>query len=226
MLKVFIGADSRQPLAYNVLQYSIVSRSSKPVSITPLILEQLPITRRGLTEFTYSRFLVPWLCDFKGTALFLDADMVVDGDIAELFDHASPAAGAVQVVKDQPQFEWPSAMLFNCALCRVLTPDYIENQANKLLDLAWAEQVGDLPAEWNRLLGYGPVEPGKLYHWTQGIPVWPETRHLPEDAIWHEAAEALTHTVPWIELMGKSVHAQPTLKRFLARQYGLTMGPA
>lgn len=152
--------------------------------------------------------------------------MVVDGDIVELFDLASPAAGAVQVVKDQPTFEWPSAMLFNCDRCRVLTPDYIEDQSNALLDLAWAEEVGALPPEWNRLLGYGEVAPGKLYHWTQGVPVWQETQHLPEDRIWHEAAEAMTHTVPWVELMGKSVHAQPTLKRHLMRRYGMKLQAA
>jgi len=226
MLNVFIGADSRQPLAYNVLQYSIVSRSSQPVAITPLIIDQLPITRRGLTEFTYSRFLVPWLCDFKGTALFLDADMVVDGDIAELFECASPAAGAVQVAKDQPAFEWPSAMLFNCALCRVLTPDYVENQANKLLDLAWGE-VGEFPAEWNRCIPYSEsTGPAKLYHFTQGIPCWPETAGRDEDQVWHEAHQAMNNTVEWHELMGRSVHAQPTLERFLARRYGLTMEPA
>lgn len=225
-MRVFIGYDARQPLAYNVLQHSIAVRSSKPVAITPLVLDQLPITRRGLTEFTFARFIVPWLCEFKGTALFLDADMVVDGDIAELFELASPAAGAVQVVKDQPKFEWPSAMLFNCALCRVLTPDFIEDQRNALLDLAWAEQIGALPAEWNRCIGYTDPQEGKLYHWTQGIPCWPETQGHPQDEIWHEAREALTHTVPWVQLMGKSVHAQPTLKRFLAQRYGLQMEPA
>lgn len=67
MIRVFIGYDPRQPLAYNVMQHSIARHSSVPVAITPLILDQLPITRRGLTEFTYSRFLVPALCDFKGS---------------------------------------------------------------------------------------------------------------------------------------------------------------
>ena len=77
MLNVFIGYDPRQPVAYNVLQHSIVRHASEPVAITPLILKQLPIERRGLTEFTFSRFLVPYLCGFKGMAVFLDADMVV-----------------------------------------------------------------------------------------------------------------------------------------------------
>ena len=63
MQKVFIGYDPRQPVAYNVLQHSIVIRTEYPVSITPLVLETLPITRKGLTPFTWSRFLVPFLCN-------------------------------------------------------------------------------------------------------------------------------------------------------------------
>ncbi len=226
--RIFIGYDHRQPLAYNVLQHSIVAHASRPVAITPLILEQLPITRRGLTDFTYSRFLVPFLCDFKGSALFLDADMVVTADILELFEHASPAAGAVQVVKDQPQFEWPSAMLFNCSMCRVLTPDYIEDQSNRLLDLAWAGEggVGEFPAVWNALQFYGDEPPGKLLHFTAGLPCWPETAHGPNVETWHEAAAAMTHTVSWRELMGGSVHAGPVIRRHLRETYGMDVSRA
>jgi hypothetical protein len=219
MLKVFIGYDPRQPLAYNVLQHSIVKNSSEPVSITPLILGQLPIKRRGLTEFTYSRFLVPYLCDFKGRALFLDADMVVTGDIAELF--ANEDMSAVCVMKDQPQFEWASAMLFNCGACLRLTPQFIDDEANKLFDMAWAPYVGRFPAEWNHCVGYQEAKQAKLYHYTMGLPCWDETAGNPEDAAWEEAYHGMVHTVSWKELMGTSVHAKPTLQRYLGQRYGL-----
>ena len=64
-LRIFIGYDHRQAISYNVLQFSIFRRCSKPVAITPLFLPSLPLTRTGLTPFTYSRFLTPWLaaCD-------------------------------------------------------------------------------------------------------------------------------------------------------------------
>ena len=126
MLRVFIGYDPRQPVAANVLADSIVMHASKPVSITALSLKTLPIKRRGLTVFTFSRFLVPWLCQFKGRALFLDADMVVTGDIAELFDMAG--LNAVSVMQDHQRFEWASAMLFNCGACLRLTPDFIDDE--------------------------------------------------------------------------------------------------
>jgi hypothetical protein len=218
-IRVFIGYDPRQPLAYNVLQHSIVRHASRPVSITPLILKQLPIKRQGLTQFTYSRFLVPYLCEFKGHGVFMDADMVVRGDIAELFDGAG--MDAVSVMKDQPKFEWASVMLFNCGACRVLTPEFIDNAENKLFDLSWAPYVGALPQEWNHCVGYQEPKESKLYHYTQGLPCWPETRGLPEDGEWLEERNMLTASVTWNDLMGNSVHREPVLRRMLAK-YAVT----
>lgn len=208
-LRVFIGYDPRQPIAYSVLEHSIRTRSSRPVAITGLVLSQLPITRRGLTEFTYSRFLVPWLCDFQGSALFLDADMLILGDIAELFSYADCIAADVQVNKQQPPFEWASAMLFNCMRCRRLTPEFVDDPKNALFDFGWAKSVGEFPAGWNSCVGYAEADSPNLVHYTQGIPVWPETRGKhKEDRYWIEAHKEMNSTVSWKELMGESVHAQ------------------
>jgi hypothetical protein len=148
--------------------------------------------------------------------LFLDADMVVTGDICELFDCADYTYD-LQMQTEQPKFEWPSAMLFNNARCRVLTPEFIENPENKLFNMEWAKSVGSFPAEWNHCVGYTEPKDAKLYHYTQGIPCWMETQGLPEDVYWFEETKALKHTVSWKELMGTSVHAKPVLKRFLAK---------
>jgi hypothetical protein len=78
-MRIFIGVDPRSPISYNVLQWSIVRNASKPVQIVPLVLPQLPLKRRGLTEFTFTRYLPPYLCNYRGTSIFLDADMVVEG---------------------------------------------------------------------------------------------------------------------------------------------------
>src|SRR3954471_22101808 len=90
MLQLFIGYDSREPVAYHGLAHSILRRSSIPVSITPLVQGQL----RGLytrargptesTEFSLTRFLVPALCAFRGWSIFMDCDMLCRADIAEL----------------------------------------------------------------------------------------------------------------------------------------------
>lgn len=207
-MRIFIGYDTRQPLAFSVLSASIAQHASVAVSITPLTLKSLPVKRRGLTDFTYSRFLVPYLCGYKGTSLFLDADMLVTADLKELFGYADPFKHDVHVMKEQARFEWPSAMLFNCGRCTQLTPEYVADLSNNPLDLKWAKSIGDFPEEWNRCVGYSrKTTPAKLYHFTQGIPCWPETQKNPEDELWFKAFEEANYTVSYEELMGGSVHA-------------------
>ncbi len=210
LLKVFIGYDPRQPVSYNVLQQSILTRSSKPVSVTPLVLEQLPISRVGLTPFTFTRFLVPFLCGYKGWALFLDIDMLVRDDIYKLFAMADDKY-TVMVAKNPERFEWASAMLFNCAKCTMLTPAYVEDTNNKgLHSITWVkdEEIGELPLEWNHLVGYSkPRDDAKLVHFTQGMPCYKKTINCEHSQSWHEEHRYLNYIKPWEELMGNSVHA-------------------
>ena len=85
LLRIFIGIDKRQPVAYHVLCSSIQRRCSRPVSFTPLIIDQLPIDRVGLTDFTFARYLVPYLCNYEGKALFIDSDILLNSDINNSF---------------------------------------------------------------------------------------------------------------------------------------------
>src|SRR5262245_61429383 len=107
-IRVFIGYDSRQAVLYNVAQHSILSRCSRPVSVTPIKLDQL----RGVferdrgslqsTEFSFSRFLTPYLSDYRGWALFMDCDTLLRGDLAELWALRDERY-AVQCVKHDHQ---------------------------------------------------------------------------------------------------------------------------
>lgn len=225
LLSIYIGYDPRQPIALNVLQSSIYRNSSKPVSITPLVLTQLPLKREGLTPFTYSRFLVPYLCEFKGWALFLDLDMIVLGDIAELFNCADDKYSAM-VVKNKMKFEWASAILFNCAKCKMLTPQFVTEHPS-LHNMSWLkpDEVGELPAEWNHLVGYDePKENPKLIHYTQGIPAFPETSDCEYSNSWVEEYKKMNSATTWVDLMGKSVHAAQLpngtiIPKYKAKQY-------
>lgn len=214
-LRVFVGADERQPIAFSVAQHSLSKNSSKPVAITQLIQNQLPVKRRGLTSFTYTRYLVPWLCNYEGWGLFVDADILVRGDISQLPWNSEAAVSVVPHTNVSKRgqtvsvhFERNAVMLFNCAKCKNLTPEYIESGTpNKLAE--WAESIGELPAVWNHLVGYDAPNPeAKLVHFTMGIPCFEETK---DDEFAHEWAEAHNHlngTVSWPDIMGKSVHAQ------------------
>src|SRR5678816_2189479 len=89
--RIFIGMDSREPTSYHVLAHSIIRRATRPVSITPIALNQLAPwlyrrqrTPKESTEFSFSRFLTPYLSGYQGTSLFLDSDMLALVDIWEI----------------------------------------------------------------------------------------------------------------------------------------------
>jgi len=222
-LKVFIGYDPRQPIAYQVCAQSVWEHASKPVSITRLDLRTLPITRRGLTSFTFSRFLVPYLSNFEGYSLFLDSDILVRGDVHELITDDMPP-GTVEIVQGDRKFEWPSVMLFHNENCRHLTLDYVNTA--KLYDFLWFNEPGKnvsetgpilLDKEWNHLVGYDAPNPdAKIVHYTMGIPIWKETIHCEFAQEWIDTFKRMNSSVSFEELMGKSVHV-PHLAKLAAK---------
>lgn len=220
MRKIYIGYDERQPVSFTVLAQSIISQASEPVAIIPLKLNQLPIKRCGLTPFTYSRFLVPYL-EKSGLALFLDIDTVLNGDVCELFkyveaeqkrlDTEREPPKAIWVSKNNHKFEWASVMMFECnhPAHKVLTPEGVETHSD-MHRIGWldAELVGDLPREWNQLIGYdAPNKAAKLVHYTQGVPAYPETVECEHSELWHKWHQYSNYTQPWESLMGQSIHA-------------------
>jgi hypothetical protein len=211
-MRIFIGIDPRSPVSYNVLQWSIIRRASKPVQIIPLVLPQLPISKRGLTDFTFSRYLPPFLCNYRGISVFMDSDMLVLGDVHEL-GKLVDGNHEVYVAKHQQRFEWPSLMVFDNALCQKLTPEYIDDENTKPSTFEWAENVGDIPQEWNFCVGYEEKAPAKLVHFTQGVPHFAEVRGCDYAEEWQEEFKSMNASCSWIELMGKSVHAEGVLKK-------------
>ena len=212
VFRVFIGYDERQAVSYTALQHSILETASEPVSVTPLILKTLPITRRGLTPFTFSRFLVPWLCNYQGHALFLDADMFLVSDICEMTRYFNDEH-AISVVRSIAQFEQSSVMLFNNAhpKNRTLTPDFVENTEENMHGLCWLDEaeIGEMDDKWNQLVGYQDCQAmsGNL-HFTMGVPAFPETSTSEFAQIWTDCAKrAIGVTQNWEEIMGSSVHA-------------------
>ncbi|MDA8553790.1 hypothetical protein N9K98_01095 [Luminiphilus sp.] len=210
--RVFIGYDERQAVSYTALQHSILETASLPVSVTPLILNTLPITRRGLTPFTFSRFLVPWLCNYQGHALFLDADMFLVSDICEMTQYFNDDH-AISVVRSIAQFEQSSVMLFNNAhpKNKTLTPDFIQNTAENMHGLCWLDEadIGEMDGKWNQLVGYQECQgvTGNL-HFTMGVPAFPETSTSEFGQVWTDCAKrAIGVTKSWGEIMGPSVHS-------------------
>ena len=211
-LRTYIGFDHRAHVAAHVCYQSIFARASVPVANTVLVLPQLPITRTGLTTFTWSRFLVPYLQGYQGLALFLDSDIILQADIAELFALAAKdmtkAVWVVDYQNPQLRFERAAVMLFNCSHPdnAVLTPDYIETTNDSLHKISWTQNIGSLPEEWGHLVMYQPPKHAKLIHYTAGIPAWEETKILGYANEWFEEANRMGSIVPYLDLMGNSVH--------------------
>lgn len=212
MIRLFVGYDPRESVAYHTFSQSVLSRSSVPVAFTPLVQKALPGYEEkhtdGSNQFIYSRFLVPYLCGFKGYAIFADGDMVCNADINELWRHRD-ASKAVQVVKhdyqtrfnqkylgnvneDYPRKNWSSLMLWNCGhyANQVLLPGYVENATGKMLhrfEHLDDEDIGELPLEWNWLVSeYDPNPRAKLFHYTIGTPCFAEHKDCDHADRWFE----------------------------------------
>ena len=222
MIRTFIGYDSREAAAFSVLAHSINARASQPVAIAPVMLEQLRgVYRRERdplqsTDFSFSRFLTPWLCGFEGWAAFMDCDMIMLDDIANLWGLRDERY-AVQVVKHhhvpkeevkflgekQSKYEkknWSSVMLMNCAKCRALTPEFVSSasglQLHQFKWLASDELIGALPAKWNHLVGYdAPRADASLVHFTIGGPYFPEYRDCEYSREWFAERDAMLRVV-------------------------------
>lgn len=203
--QIYIGYDANEAVSFHVLEHSLRKHSTIPLSITPLSRNNLlPVfTRKRLenesSEFSFSRFLTPFLSTYKGWSLYMDCDQLCRADIAEIAaigNNVNAWYKAVYVVKHNyisktsekflgavneqyPKKNWSSLMLFNNTRCRALTPDVVNEATGPYLHrFQWLrdeELIGDLPLEWNYLVGEYPYTPlVKNYHFTLGGPWFPQ----------------------------------------------------
>lgn len=208
-ISLFAGYDERESIGFHVFVNSVLEHASKPIALHALGSRQMPVAS---TSFTYSRFLVPWLMQYSGHAIFADSsDMLMLADVAELDSLFDPRY-AVQVVKhpsyktrhpikflgtsmqcpnrDYPRKQWASVMIMNCEhpYWRALTPETLASRVGiKLLQfdgLADAD-IGALPDKWNRITDESqPVEGAALLHFTAGLPCFKAYRDTPGADLW------------------------------------------
>lgn len=220
MIRVLIGYDPREAVAFNVLSYSIHTRASQPVSVAPLMLSQLGgiLTRERhplqSTDFSFSRFLTPHLSDYTGWSVFMDCDMLMLDDIAKLWQLCDERY-AVMVVKHnhvpreatkflgEPQStydkkNWSSVILFNNVRCRALTPEFVNAATGlELHQFKWLgndDLIGSLPDRWNHLVGYNaPRRDAALVHYTLGGPYFPEYQDCEYADAWRAERDAMLY---------------------------------
>lgn len=163
-LRIFIGVDYVEQVAYHVLAQSIIHYASRPVMITPIITNCIPEYARPHDDrqsnsFSFSRFLVPHWCDYDDDlAIFMDCDMMFRADPYDLIDlirymeddrgekavwcvqhdytpiSARKYLGAVQ--HQYPRKNWSSMMVFRPSRCGALTPVSVNHG-----DPAWLHRM-------------------------------------------------------------------------------------
>lgn len=203
-MKVFIGYDEREKLAAEVCAYSLFKHLllGEP-EVYFLKKDEIPEYNRHIpgdkesTDFTYTRFLVPYLSNYEGTSIFVDCDFLFKADICEL-DFWMNDNSAVRVVK-HPMYipnssvkmdgvyqhhmnkkNWASLIVFNNdhPSCKKLTPELINNYTNGrwFHQFGWCDEseIEALPLEWNCLDDYYYLEFPKAIHYTDGGPWFDE----------------------------------------------------
>lgn len=218
MIKLFCGYDSREALGFHVFVASVLRHASAPVSIVALDSKGLP---QGSNSFTLSRFLVPYLMNYEGRAIFADAsDMLMLDDVAKLDSHFDDRY-ALQVVQhptyatqhrikyqgtdmqcpnvNYARKNWASLMLINCGhpvFPALWAPGRLaEGRPLPLLQMEGIDDslIGALPDRWNRLVDEGhPVDNAGIAHWTAGIPGFAFYANAPGADLWHAQCAELT----------------------------------
>lgn len=205
-MRIFIGYDSREEEAYNTCVNSIKKNSAGSYKISPIKLSYLRsqkiYTREkdllSSTDFSFSRFLVPYLSNYKGWSLFCDCDFVFLKDIEHLFKLCDDRY-AVMVCKHEytptntrkmdgkiqtvyPRKNWSSLVLWNCSHVKNknVTPEMVNTETGQFLHrFLWLddEDIGSIPIQWNWLVNwYKEPEDGSPYalHFTEGGPWFEE----------------------------------------------------
>ena len=215
-LRIFVGWDSREDIAFQVSKASLERHASVPLQVVPLVQAELraaglyhrPEDPLATTEFTYTRFLVPHLAGHAGWALFCDCDFLWTDDVARLFrladdryalmcvqhDYRPPEAvkmdGRAQT--QYPRKNWSSLMLINCGhpANSVLTPDVANREGGAFLHrFQWLDDavIDALPLTWNWLEGWS--EP------PEGAP--PAAIHFTRGGPWFEAWQTVDYAALW-----------------------------
>jgi lipopolysaccharide biosynthesis glycosyltransferase len=216
-MKVFVGYDPREDIAYQVCKHSILTKQPE-ANVRPLVQKELrdagwytrPKDKLASTEFTFTRFLVPELTNFKGWAVFMDCDMILTTDIKELFDQADDKYAVMCVQHDYtpkegmkmdgqkqtvyPRKNWSSVVLFNCGhpSNARLTQDMVndpELNGAYFHRFSWLkdEEVGELDHTWNYLVGvYDDIKTPKLIHYTEGGPWFENYRNCEYNQEWKQ----------------------------------------
>ena len=221
-LNIYIGFDAVETTAYHTLSQSIIEYASGPVRISPICSQHYKkfFTRerddKQSNDFSFTRFLVPYLNNYEDFAIFMDCDMMLRTDIFEVLKSLN-SKNAVSVVKHDytpsdtvkylnnvqyayPRKNWSSFVVWNCAHLKnkTLTPEFVEQASGMTLHrFSWLtdDEIGALDINWNWLVGdyIDPPVDVKNIHWTLGGPYFKEYSQVDFSAEWFEMNKRMNY---------------------------------
>lgn len=211
---VYIGYDKKEHIAAEVCKYSILKNGDQlcPPSVKYLKSRNIPEFVREKepnqsTDFTYTRFMIPFLEKYKGYSIFCDCDFLFTANIIDLLSIVDPTK-AVSVVKHpsyiphtqikmdgvpqhtMPRKNWASLIVFNNEhpANKALTPEYVNGimPGRTLHQFGWLsdDQIGSFPLEWNALDDYYLLENPKAIHYTDGGPWFKNYQDTMYSSVW------------------------------------------
>lgn len=215
-LKVFVGYDSREDIAWQVCRHSILRHSDGGVDVIPIrqsALRELGLYTRprdihASTEFSLTRFLVPYLAAQSGWVIFCDCDFLFTTDVRDVLNGLDPRKAVYCVQHDYkpahavkmdgkrqvayPRKNWSSFMVFNCdhPSVKALTPEIVNSATPAHLHrFEWIEpedSIGALELDWNFLEGDYPKPDytPRVIHYTNGGPWFDEWQNCDFADLW------------------------------------------
>lgn len=177
-------------------------------SMADLTLPEPRDIRQGSrTNFSFARFAIPGLCDYKGKAIYMDADMQVFKDIRSLWTLPFEGAEKVQILEDVPEEFQPkegqlgapkqrkkqsSVMLLDCSrlnwvvedIIKGLDGDYTYDELLSDLCILKPHEVGyRVPFIWNSLETHVPGVTALTHYTDMFIQPWVSTEN-PIGHVW------------------------------------------
>lgn len=192
-INIYVAATEAQMLSVKVLEYSIRKHASMSVCVMPLHLSgvEIPFPKNKenwpRTPFSFQRFLIPALQNFKGRAIYLDSDMQLFKDIKLLWAQdmkGFPVITAKHFEKNNriPQF---SVMLLNCEELDWKIEEIIDRLNDGTLDykklmyemsIASSMHAG-LDASWNSLERYEAGTTALIHYTDMNTQPWVSTEN-------------------------------------------------
>jgi len=218
-ISIFVGYDSKEDIAYRVCKHSINSKAGNNVKVMSLKQSELvakqyytrPKDPLASTEFTYTRFLVPAIMNYKGWAIFCDCDFIFFNNVSEIFNNIDESKAVYCVQHDYtpkekhkmdgqkqtvyPRKNWSSLILYNCShpSNKKLTVELVNKESGAFLhQFKWLQdsEIGSLDERWNWLEGWTSQHNNKhpfAVHFTRGGP-------------WFDEWQDVEFADEWIEL--------------------------